>query len=370
MSGPPPAKRARTSSPTSESAQQPLPSAPTALRNKEAGPTADASGSVINQDAAQEPEDQEHTVTAEELDEKARIYDLVAEEYHDIVTELPLEYHRAFALLKELEDQQQTHTTNLRTSLEAYIASLSNPSFAPSPAPSTSTADEPLPKISDNAKEKMQELARLATAGVRAGEDKVGLAVSLYELVDRHIRRLDADLAKSEDSLVLGLRQDTLPSHDAPAAGRKSPPGATTSRAAIALGEHDAYDADLAQSGEDAEGSVAARRTRKKPEKTAQELEKEREWKRRKEMQKLERREKKKEEQQVQVGMPIDPNEPVYCYCQRVSFGEMIACENEDCSREWFHLDCVSLDAAPEGSWYCDDCMKELNVDPKTMKPR
>lgn len=27
--------------------------------------------------------------------------------------------------------------------------------------------------------------------------------------------------------------------------------------------------------------------------------------------------------------LPIDPNEPVYCYCQQVSFGEMIACENE-----------------------------------------
>lgn len=28
-------------------------------------------------------------------------------------------------------------------------------------------------------------------------------------------------------------------------------------------------------------------------------------------------------------GMPIDPNEPRYCICNRVSFGDMIACENE-----------------------------------------
>lgn len=27
--------------------------------------------------------------------------------------------------------------------------------------------------------------------------------------------------------------------------------------------------------------------------------------------------------------LPIDPNEPVYCYCQQVSFGEMVACDNE-----------------------------------------
>lgn len=28
-------------------------------------------------------------------------------------------------------------------------------------------------------------------------------------------------------------------------------------------------------------------------------------------------------------GIPIDPNEPRYCTCNRVSYGEMIACENE-----------------------------------------
>ena len=31
-------------------------------------------------------------------------------------------------------------------------------------------------------------------------------------------------------------------------------------------------------------------------------------------------------------GLPIDPNEPRYCICNRVSFGDMIACENEKVS--------------------------------------
>jgi hypothetical protein len=26
----------------------------------------------------------------------------------------------------------------------------------------------------------------------------------------------------------------------------------------------------------------------------------------------------------------VDPNEPTYCTCNRVSFGEMIACDNEE----------------------------------------
>lgn len=35
-----------------------------------------------------------------------------------------------------------------------------------------------------------------------------------------------------------------------------------------------------------------------------------------------------------------------------------------------FHLECVGLDKAPEGAWYCDDCVAELNIDPATMRPK
>ena len=29
------------------------------------------------------------------------------------------------------------------------------------------------------------------------------------------------------------------------------------------------------------------------------------------------------------VDMPVDPNEPTYCLCQQVSYGEMIGCDNQ-----------------------------------------
>jgi len=32
------------------------------------------------------------------------------------------------------------------------------------------------------------------------------------------------------------------------------------------------------------------------------------------------------------VDMPIDPNEPTFCLCKQVSFGEMIGCDNPDVS--------------------------------------
>ncbi|KAJ8448082.1 hypothetical protein Cgig2_031806 [Carnegiea gigantea] len=34
----------------------------------------------------------------------------------------------------------------------------------------------------------------------------------------------------------------------------------------------------------------------------------------------------------VDIDQPIDPNEPIYCICHQVSFGDMIACDNENVS--------------------------------------
>ena len=40
-------------------------------------------------------------------------------------------------------------------------------------------------------------------------------------------------------------------------------------------------------------------------------------------------------------------NEPRYCYCDGVSYGEMVGCDADNCAREWFHLQCVGLTRAP-----------------------
>lgn len=51
-----------------------------------------------------------------------------------------------------------------------------------------------------------------------------------------------------------------------------------------------------------------------------------------------------------------DPNEPRYCLCNQVSYGDMVACDNEDCPSEWFHYPCVGITAPPKGKWYCPQC--------------
>lgn len=64
------------------------------------------------------------------------------------------------------------------------------------------------------------------------------------------------------------------------------------------------------------------------------------------------------DDEDSEPGDPDDPNEPKYCYCNRGSYGEMIACDNESCPREWFHLECTGLREPPDEAvkWYCDEC--------------
>ena len=86
-------------------------------------------------------------------------------------------------------------------------------------------------------------------------------------------------------------------------------------------------------------------------------------------------------------GNAIDPDEPRYCLCNRVSFGTMIQCDNMDvsdcliptraagdqltrrqnCKQEWFHLECVGMSDIPARTtkWYCPDCRKLLKIGEK-----
>ncbi|KAL9090633.1 MAG: hypothetical protein Q9159_001880 [Coniocarpon cinnabarinum] len=57
-----------------------------------------------------------------------------------------------------------------------------------------------------------------------------------------------------------------------------------------------------------------------------------------------------------------DENEERICHCNRVSFGDMVACDNERCKIEWFHVECVGLDKPPKENvkWFCSEkCKRE-----------
>ncbi|XP_051566517.1 inhibitor of growth protein 1 isoform X2 [Myxocyprinus asiaticus] len=71
---------------------------------------------------------------------------------------------------------------------------------------------------------------------------------------------------------------------------------------------------------------------------------------------KKKRSKSKQDREPSPTDLPIDPNEPTYCLCEQVSFGEMIGCDNDECTIEWFHFSCVGLHHKPKGKWYCPNC--------------
>ncbi|KAJ5905432.1 uncharacterized protein N7473_002348 [Penicillium subrubescens] len=69
------------------------------------------------------------------------------------------------------------------------------------------------------------------------------------------------------------------------------------------------------------------------------------------------------DEESIHEGDDEDEDqEPRYCYCNEVSFGEMVACDNDACPREWFHLSCVGMTKPPGKNvkWYCNECKENM----------
>ena len=47
-----------------------------------------------------------------------------------------------------------------------------------------------------------------------------------------------------------------------------------------------------------------------------------------------------------------------FCYCRGPDEGNMVACDNPECTIEWFHITCLQMERLPKGKskWYCPDC--------------
>lgn len=54
-----------------------------------------------------------------------------------------------------------------------------------------------------------------------------------------------------------------------------------------------------------------------------------------------------------------ESSEKTFCLCNRKSYGDMIACDNDNCLFQWFHYKCVDIKKKPLGKWYCDMCKKD-----------
>ncbi|PRQ45941.1 putative chromatin regulator PHD family [Rosa chinensis] len=239
------------------------------------------------------------------------------DDYLEYASTLPAELQRLLNTIRELDERSQSmiHQTRQQTKHCLGLSKKWN-----------SEEDEAsIDKMRKEIEANQENAVSLCT-------EKVLLAKQAYDLIDSHVKRLDEDL----NHFAEDLKQEGKISPDEPAILPPLP-------------------------------IVVPKTEKRKPIYGTPQSKRfdyrDREWDRERdrdfELMPPPGSHKKEYAIPMDADQPIDPNEPTYCVCHQVSFGDMIACDNENCQGgEWFHYACVGL--TPEtrfkGKWYCPTC--------------
>ncbi|KAH7889873.1 hypothetical protein F5I97DRAFT_604980 [Phlebopus sp. FC_14] len=380
-------------------------------RRSQAFPAADDeqnAGKVLDEEQINEGNTQQsQTDESEELTEEQKreleVWDAFKEEHHEVLEQLPLSLHRQFTLLRELDTQNE----DLLSSVQRYVdlrcrvqsfpeaSSPRPPCMSAAQAPSsadTGHLTEPVPEcthmggtdrtsllpaikqdgalvdqeLRESTRILLQHIAETSEGSLRLAEEKVSLAQTAYETVDRHIRQLDQVIKDQEAAISLGMRPGThlapillpdlvVPRWARPPRVEHSPVPSLISDPGIQTVDEPAVH-EVPQPVAFPKAPKKGRKLVLKTTTPAPEVQ-------------------LSEEPATRRGVrltipthppgpqvPADPKEARYCYCNQVSFGTMIACDNENCKLEWFHLGCTGLPDVPnkKAKWYCRDCKPKM----------
>lgn len=240
------------------------------------------------------------------------------DDYLEYASTLPAELQRLLNTVRELDERSQAMINQTRKQTKWYLglSSKRGPSFE-------EEEEGALDKIQKDIESNQDNSLSLCT-------EKVLLARQAYDLIDSHIKRLDEDLVNFAED----LKQEGKISQDEPAILPPLP---------------------IIPKNEKRKSIYGALQW-KRPDYGDRDWDRERD----KDVELMPPPGTKRDYAiHVDIDQPIDPNEPTYCVCHQVSFGDMIACDNENCQGgEWFHYACVGL--TPEtrfkGKWYCPTC--------------
>lgn len=243
---------------------------------------------------------------------------LYLEQYLDSLENLSPELTRNLKLMHELDQRVQDLFTEVEKLKNDYLNNIKNLD--------SDTRVQQLSLI-EKKFEKCKELS----------DEKVLLANQTYEMVDKHIRRLDADLARFEAELKDRSFSDTENASPSEKGNLKGLSNTTNNN-------HETNSSNVS----DLKGTK-----RKKKRKDSVALSDDNV------IPAINSLALTLSQPADVLDMPVDPNEPTYCLCHQVSYGEMIGCDNSDCTIEWFHFSCVNLTSKPKGKWYCPLCTDE-----------
>ncbi|XP_036371703.1 inhibitor of growth protein 4-like isoform X2 [Megalops cyprinoides] len=236
------------------------------------------------------------------------------EHYLDSIENLPFELQRNFQLMRDLDQRTEDLKGQIDSLAREYTGNARTLS-------------------SDQKMSLLRQIQQSYGKCKEFGDDKVQLAMQTYEMVDKHIRRLDTDLARFEADLkekqiestdydstsskaeLRGLKDKKMPRAKSKVKNSDDDSSSKNGQKKVKLAHTAEFNAPSVNFGNVHPSDV--------------------------------------------LDMPVDPNEPTYCLCHQVSYGEMIGCDNTDCSIEWFHFACVGLTTKPRGKWYCPRCSQE-----------
>ncbi|XP_034097963.1 inhibitor of growth protein 5 isoform X3 [Drosophila albomicans] len=265
------------------------------------------------------------------------------ENYLDGLESLPTELERNFKLMRKLDDRAQTAMKSIDSHAKDFMRKL--------------TSENGGAMSEEDRKERLEDIKALFGKAKEYSDDKVQLAIQTYELVDKQIRRLDNDLARFEGEIQEKASSTRAKSEEAVAkkGGRKKTKDSKTTGKKKKPASSDEETGRSGNHSNSASGatlnasSSAGQGTKKKKSKKTADVD-----------------DSEKESSHTAathpsdvMDMPVDPNEPTYCLCHQVSYGEMIGCDNPDCPIEWFHFACVGLTTKPKGKWFCPKCTQD-----------
>ncbi|KAG6379090.1 hypothetical protein JVT61DRAFT_11526 [Boletus reticuloceps] len=184
----------------------------------------------------------------------ADVWDAFKEEHHEVLEQLPLSVHRQFKLMRELDSHSAIFHVDLLASVQRYIqlreslaarntqdnsnaveaqlnatTHLNNAvvdeagDMSPNAMQVDSTESTHDATVNDNSanarfpaafqpnpgettRTRLQHIAQTSEEAIRTAEEKVNIAQTAYETVDRHIRLLDQAIKEQEAAISLGVR--------------------------------------------------------------------------------------------------------------------------------------------------------------------
>jgi len=243
------------------------------------------------------------------------------ENYLDCMENLPDDLQRVVSQLRELDGQANEIIKDMAHQKELYSKQ-------------------------DDGGQKKRALIQIQRGLIRTqeiGDEKLQMVSSIVEFIENRTRQLEQDLENLDPGTAHPISRYNEEE-------RVVKPTTSTSNTHVA---------PKVTKPQETEKSESTKNKRQRRQRTAAETKQEEEKKEEEEKPKKKKKRKQKKEkggEKSPIDPPIDPDEPTYCLCEQVSYGEMIGCDYDGCAIEWYHFNCVGLTNKPKGKWYCPKC--------------